>query len=197
MNCILSGSKIPPDSGLAWVLSGDVLLFLRAWGWRGVWLRWLMSPDSHICVRKGRKLQTYVGRAPFSPVFRYWTSWWHLTPAENLSCVVGSSVTSLDAIGAFGRKKKMGLRLSKSFYKIQTESDEFLPKESVFITHAVLVLLGFRGQLDCSHPSWCNSGSCCNVFILRMNLDWFSGLCYISVQNSCLIPQSCLFHLIL
>ena len=68
--------------------------------------------------------------------------------------MVGSSVTSLDAIGAFGRKKKMmGLRLSESFYKIQTESDEFLPKESVFVTHVVLVLLGFRGQLDCSHPS--------------------------------------------
>lgn len=61
---------------------------------------------------------------------------------------------SLGGIGAFRRKKKMmGLHLSKSFCKIQTESDVFLPKESIFVKHVVLVVLGIRGQFECSHPN--------------------------------------------
>lgn len=63
-----------------------------------------------------------------------------------------------------------------AFEQIQTQLGVFLPKESMFVKHVVLVVPGVRGWFQCSPLNQCTSGLCCNVFVLRMNLDSFSGL---------------------
>lgn len=111
-------------------------------------------------MRNGRRLHTYCGAGfacsptPFCPtcyVIEHPIG--TLGQSKHFSLSWRDGFVSLGGIGAFrGKKKMMGLCLSKSFCKIQTESDVFLPKEPVFVKH-VLVVLGVRGQFECSHPN--------------------------------------------
>lgn len=144
-----------------------------------------MYPDNNIWVRNGRKFQTYRGagsaRSPtaFSPmgyVFEHLIG--TLSQPKHFSMSWRDSFASLGGIGAFSREKEDdGFVFEQVLLWSSNPVNVFLPKESMFVKHVVLVVLSVRGQFEYSHQNRCNSRLCCNVFILRMSLDSFSGLC--------------------
>lgn len=121
--------------------------FLSEWGGGGVRLRWFISPRSDVCVTHGKRLgNRNVLPLPVGKLCTFLNAAFSdartapVASKKHLSVLWRDGSASLDGVGAFRRKKKMmSVRLSKSFGKIQTESDGALSvlllEESVFIKH--------------------------------------------------------------